>query len=65
MALAKAEQCERCATELVTISIVVDGNDLEMYSCTTCDTRAWSHGGKPVDLAFALSEVGLHAGRQR
>ncbi len=65
MGYQSAETCEKCTTELVTIAIRVDGNDLEMHSCTTCDVRTWSHAGEPVDLAFALSEVGQHAGRQR
>lgn len=65
MALAKAEECPTCGHELVVIAITVDNNELEMSSCQTCDTRSWNHAGQPVDLAFALGEVGTHAGRQR
>lgn len=65
MALAQGQPCPTCTSELVTISITVDGNELDMMSCSVCDTRTWSHAGRPVDLPFALSEVGQHAGRQR
>ncbi|MGF1599347.1 MAG: hypothetical protein ACFCVK_20950 [Acidimicrobiales bacterium] len=57
--------CSVCSTELVTIHITVDGNDLVMESCEKCDTRRWQLAGEKIDLQQALAEVGEHAGRRR
>jgi hypothetical protein len=47
------------------IRINVDGNDLLMESCDSCDTRRWQLAGERIDLQEALSQVGEHAGRRR
>jgi len=54
-----------CEVELVTIRMVVDGNDLVMESCQRCDERRWHLAGAEIDLQQALAEVGEHAGRRR
>lgn len=57
--------CESCAVELVSIRMTVDGSDLVMESCQSCDLRRWHLAGERIDLQQALSEVGEHAGRRR
>ncbi|MEZ5341734.1 MAG: hypothetical protein R2706_09835 [Acidimicrobiales bacterium] len=57
--------CGKCAKELVSIAIKVDGRDLVMYSCQNCDTRTWSLAGESIALATALEQVGEHSGRRR
>lgn len=59
------DRCEACQGELVSIHMTVDGNDLVMESCQTCDTRRWQLAGARIDLPKALAEVGEHAGRRR
>lgn len=59
------QTCDRCGTDLVRIELLVDGSNLVMHSCTTCDVRSWSLGGEAVDLAQALTEVGDRSGRRR
>ncbi len=57
--------CPTCVKEVVSIAIVVDGRDLVMHSCQTCDTRTWSLAGESIELATALAQVGEHSGRRR
>ena len=61
----RATRCSACDIELVTIRMVVDGNDLVMESCQRCDERRWHLAGSEIDLEEALSQVGEHAGRRR
>ncbi|MGI9609821.1 MAG: hypothetical protein ACR2NL_05965 [Acidimicrobiia bacterium] len=49
----------------MTLRMNVDGNDLIMFSCQTCDTRTWELAGNDINLAAALQHVGTHAGRRR
>ncbi len=65
MALAPGSPCPTCRSELVQLKINVDGHDLIMNSCTTCDTRTWALQGDGINLAEALEHVGTHAGRRR
>lgn len=65
MAIQDAEQCPTCRKDLVSLKMMVDGNQLVMTSCANCDTRRWSREGKSIDLGQALEEVGEHAGRRR
>ncbi len=58
-------RCPACEIELVTIRMVVDGNDLVMESCEQCDERRWHLAGSEIDLEEALAQVGEHAGRRR
>lgn len=60
-----SEPCPACSKDLVVIAMVVDDIDLEMLSCTTCDTRSWRREGKPFHLDGALAEIGDKAGRRR
>ncbi len=65
MALPAAQPCPTCTSELVTLKINVDGHDLIMLSCQTCDTRTWELAGQDINLEAALEHVGTHAGRRR
>ncbi|MGH1505099.1 MAG: hypothetical protein ACRBI6_16220 [Acidimicrobiales bacterium] len=47
------------------IAMMVEDADLEMVSCTTCDTRTWRREGKPFHLTGALAEIGEKSGRRR
>ena len=60
-----ANLCPACDVELVTIHIMVDGNELVMESCQHCDERRWHLAGEQIELERALAEVGEHAGRRR
>ncbi len=59
------ELCPSCEVEMVTITMTVDGNDLVMESCQSCDERRWHLAGEKIDLQQALAQVGEHAGRRR
>ncbi len=59
------EQCPTCTKDLVVIAMTVEDTDLEMISCTTCDTRSWRREGKPFHLTGALAEIGQKSGRRR
>ncbi|MEM7339374.1 MAG: hypothetical protein AAF467_12050 [Actinomycetota bacterium] len=58
-------RCERCQGELVSIQMMVDGDDLVMESCKECDTRRWHLAGHQIDLHQALARVGERARRRR
>ena len=58
-------RCDRCATEMISIRMTVDGNDLVMESCQRCDVRRWHLAGQEIDLKQALAQVGEHVGRRR
>ena len=60
-----AQQCQDCGHDLVEINLLVDGSDLQMFSCDNCDKRSWRRGGVVIDLAEALGEFEQHAGRRR
>lgn len=59
------EPCPTCGHELVVIGLVVDGTNLVMRSCATCDVRTWQLGREPVDVGTVLEAVGQGAGRRR
>lgn len=59
------ERCPACGGELVVIGLLVDGSNLVMRSCATCDTRGWQLGRDQVDLGTALAKVGHSVGRRR
>ncbi len=61
----RTKKCSICKAEVAVIRITVEGNDLLMESCDTCDKRRWQLAGKSIDLEDALTEVGEHAGRGR
>ncbi len=60
-----AQQCHDCGHDLVEIGLLVDGSNLQMFSCDHCDKRSWRRGGVVIDLADALGEFEQHAGRRR
>lgn len=65
MSQGETRQCTQCSHEVVAISLLVDGSDLQMFSCDNCDTRMWQRAGVDINLADALGEFETHAGRRR
>ena len=61
----RPEHCARCGTEVVVIGLLVDGTNLVMRACATCDTRTWHLGHEAVDVDTVLDAVGHSAGRRR
>ncbi len=57
--------CENCGSELATIQVPVDGNNLLMHSCDRCDKRSWQLAGQEILLADALVEVKEHVSKRR
>ena len=47
-------QCPACHGPLVSITLPVEGHQLEMRSCSRCDMRFWRESGEDVDLAAVL-----------
>ena len=47
-------QCPLCSGPLVCISLPVEGHEMEMRSCSRCDTRFWREAGEDVELADVL-----------
>lgn len=47
-------KCPQCQGPLVAIKLPVEGHDLEMRSCSRCDTRFWQEAGKDIDLSDVL-----------
>jgi hypothetical protein len=41
----------------VEIELTVDGSDLVMRSCSTCDTRTWRRDGEAVDLDGVIADI--------
>ncbi len=58
-------RCENCSHEIVEISLIVDGQDLTMRSCSTCDVRSWHHGGDRVELSGVLADISSSDTRYR
>ena len=46
--------CPMCHGPLVCIALPVEGHDLEMRSCSRCDTRFWREADRDVNLADVL-----------
>jgi transcription elongation factor Elf1 len=63
--LVEPDKCTVCGHEVVSITLMVDGNEMAMNSCENCDTRSWNLGGAPIDLKLVLEQVGTHSGRRR
>jgi hypothetical protein len=38
----------------VSITLALDGHDMEMRSCSRCDTRFWREAGTDVELPDVL-----------
>ena len=43
-----------CRGPLVSISLRIEGNEMDMRSCSRCDMRFWQHEGKDVELRDVL-----------
>ena len=52
-------RCPRCDRTLVEITIVLEGDDVTMLSCSSCDHRAWRREGEAVDLDGVLTDLGV------
>lgn len=50
-------RCEVCDGDLVEIELTVDGRDLVMSSCSTCDTRTWRSEGEEVELDGVIADL--------
>jgi hypothetical protein len=44
---------------MVEITIVLEGDDVTMQSCSACDHRSWQREGEAVDLDGVLTDMGL------
>lgn len=51
--------CPTCARPVVRIGLVKDGRDVEMRSCSRCDTRWWTVDGLPADPTEVLAHSSL------
>ncbi len=49
-------RCE-CGEELVRINLLIDGEELTMCSCSSCDRRSWHRGGEEVELGGVLHDL--------
>jgi transcriptional regulator NrdR family protein len=48
-------QCPRChVSQLVEISLQLQGEPIRMRSCSRCDTRWWETEGASLDLTDVL-----------
>ena len=56
-----APRCPGCAGSLVEITLSIDGDDVTMRSCSTCDRRSWHRGGLSLPLAGVLAAAGRRA----
>lgn len=46
-----------CQGNLVTITMYVRGDAVNMTSCSTCDRRSWSRSGEQLELRSILDEI--------
>jgi DNA polymerase III alpha subunit (gram-positive type) len=52
--------CPSCrASELITISMTVGGNQLAFSTCHQCEARWWFRDGEQVDLSSVIGLVGI------
>lgn len=51
----RSERCPTCRRALVVINLAKDGQQVQLRSCTPCDTRWWTVDGQPVDPREALA----------
>lgn len=52
-----SHHCAACSTELVEISLLVDGQELMMRSCSVCDTRSWHRDGERLGIDEVLADI--------
>jgi hypothetical protein len=58
-------RCEVCGGDLVEIELTVDGRDLVMSSCSTCDTRTWRSDGDAIELDGVIADLSSAPRRYR
>jgi len=54
-----------CGQELVEISLLIDGEEITMRSCSGCDRRSWHRGAEAVDLGGVLADLSSTPTRYR
>lgn len=59
--------CVNCRSPLVVIDVQVSDAQLQMASCSTCESRTWRRADAVVDLAEVLAAAAAdsRAGRPR
>lgn len=50
---------------MVEINLLIDGEELTMRSCSSCDTRSWHRGGAQVELGGILADLSSSPTRYR
>lgn len=56
--------CPSCRGSVVEIALANGESTIVMRSCSRCDARGWSAGGRTIDLTEALDEI-AEVGRSR
>lgn len=57
--------CGTCSNETVEIAMTIDGAQLLMRSCSTCDSRSWHRDGESVELGGVLHDISAVPTRYR
>jgi len=52
-----SENCLRCGTAFVVISLASAVGSRELRSCSRCDIRSWSADGEPIGLDGVLADL--------
>ncbi|HBX79384.1 MAG TPA: hypothetical protein DEG43_17225 [Acidimicrobiaceae bacterium] len=60
-----SRRCVPCGLELVEISLAIDGEDITMRSCSSCDSRSWYRGEEEISLRGILSGISSAPTRYR
>ncbi len=58
-------RCGGCNQIVVSINLLIDGEELTMRSCSICDRRSWHRGGEPVNLSGILADLSSSPTRYR
>ena len=58
-------RCGGCGDTVVEITLLIDGEELTMRSCSNCDNRSWHRGGAPVELGGILADLSSSPTRYR
>ena len=57
----KSDSSTRCpdcrSTEVLTVTLTVDGSPISFARCNACDWKRWNRQGETVDLSTVLSEA--------
>jgi hypothetical protein len=57
-------RCE-CGDEIVEINLLIDGEEITMWSCSNCDRRSWHRQGEPIELDGILHDLSAAPTRYR